>query len=114
METKPKTIHELHEKYYGKKSKKQDVIDETKVADVRTDAEKIEAKVEKVAAKPKDKVKVIKKVKAVEKKVRVCRIRKNGVLRIGGNHIVDRFGFKKLQEFTIENPKPGVIIIKGK
>ncbi len=115
-----KTIHELHEKFYGKKSNKKDVVDETKVADVRTDAEKAEAKIDpKVEVEKKVKVTKTLKVKSEKvvkaaKKVRVFRVRKNGILRIGGNHIVDRFGFKKLQEFTIENPKPGEIIIKGK
>jgi len=124
METKAKTIHELHEKFYGKKSKKKDIVDktkdETKVADVRTDEEKVEAKIDQ-AIKAVNKAKSIKKVvvKKVDKvqkvkKIRVCRIRKNGVLRIGGNHMIDGFGFKKLQEFIIENPNPGVIVIKGK
>lgn len=126
METKAKTIHELHEKFYGKKSKKKDIVnkietDETKVVDVKVGEEKAEVIKVEPKVKVAKKVQVAKKVKAVkepkvkaEKKVRAFKIRKNGVLRIGGNHIVDRFGFKKLQEFTIENPNPGVIVIKGK
>jgi len=87
-----KQISELHAKFYGKKEKKQVETKETKPV------------VQKVVAT---------KVKTV-KAERKFKIRSNGVLRIGGNHIVDKFGFKALQEVTIENPVAGTIIIKAK
>ena len=87
-----KQISELHAKYYGKKDKKQVVAKDTKPVVQKT---------------------VITKTKTVKAK-RKFKIRSNGVLRIGGNHIVDKFGFKALQEVTIENPTAGTIIIKAK
>lgn len=85
-----KQISELHAKFYGKKEKKQAVVKEAKPV------------VQKVV-----------KTKTA-KAERSFKIRSNGVLRIGGNHIVDTFGFKALQEVTIENPTAGTIIIKAK
>lgn len=109
-----KTIHELHEKYYAKKSKKEDVKVDKSADPVVQKPIATEADVKKIAASIVKKIVVSKPKVKVEKKVRTMKIRKNGVLRIGGNHIVDKYGFKKLQEFTVDNPSAGVITIKGK
>jgi hypothetical protein len=107
MPRKDMHVHEIYKKYYGKKAETKNSYPQDVVAEP-IKSETVVVKKEVSAPKKEKKV----SVKATKKVLTKFHIRRSGILRIGPIHIA-AFGFKPLQEFNIENPEPGKLILIG-